>query len=153
MNQIISPNMAKIDHRLHEKSAVRRILSRMPYVLCATWYPFGNQAQITNKDTLHVGVVSNHVLWSRVAGSMPRFSEWLGLRWLLCRTMRVMRTRRWLLDTARDVIEARRERKVSWGRGAPGRGFGGGETGHQGHLAGKGNLGHRARRKTPLRCE
>ncbi len=35
--------MSTIDQHLHGKSAVHRILSTMPYVLCATWYPSGTR--------------------------------------------------------------------------------------------------------------
>ncbi len=41
--------MNKIDPHFHSRCAVHRILSTMPYVFWATWYPFGNQAQITKK--------------------------------------------------------------------------------------------------------
>ncbi len=41
--KIFWPNMNKIEPHFHWKSAVHRILSTMPYVLCATWYPSGTR--------------------------------------------------------------------------------------------------------------
>ncbi len=47
---LLQLNQVRYVHFFHGERAVHRILSMMPHVLC-TWYPFGNQAQITKKKT------------------------------------------------------------------------------------------------------
>ena len=49
LNQMYWPSLNKIEPHFHWKSAVYRILSTMPCVLC-TWYPFGNQAHVNKKS-------------------------------------------------------------------------------------------------------
>ncbi len=49
--EVCTPRTDIIEHCLVGETLVCRILSMMPYVLC-TWYPFGNQAQITKNQMI-----------------------------------------------------------------------------------------------------